>query len=257
MYSVINTNIYIYIYVCCHCRQLIGQRSSSVLGDEDQPIRSPAPTTDEKASEGQPVHHRHRRHHRRHHHHNNNNNEEQASYGYSQQSRYGFSSNTVGADGYGHINEDLIFIERGDHSPHRQEPPAGYEYKGKIEVQGINKEAQSTSRAGLNIQPPPQLPVHQPIPPPPTSLGPCPPGWQQMILSPAPGGPCPAGGLPYTGQLLGPATAAPPSSAYGTYGSTNPYSSQCQIVADYIFGPSSAASTSGYQQSSVAGCTDQ
>ncbi|UJR10461.1 hypothetical protein I4U23_014665 [Adineta vaga] len=222
--------------------QLIGQRSSSVLGDEDQPIRSPAPTNDEKASEGQLVHHRrHRRHHHRNHHHHHQqqqqqqySNEEQAGYGYTHQSHHGHSGGTVGTDGYGHINEDLIFIERGDHSPHRQEPPAGYEYKGKIEVQGINKEFQSASRgAGLNI-PPPQMPVHQPVLPPPPSMGPCPPGWQQMILSPAPGGPCPSGGLPYTGQLIGPASAT-----------------------NYIFGQNSAANTSGYQQTSAVGCVEQ
>jgi len=105
----------------------------------------------------------------------------------------------VGADGYGHINEDLIFIERGDHSPHRQEPPAGYEYKGKIEVQGINREVHSASRGAGSVPPP--VPISQPVTRP-TSVGPCPPGWQQMILG-APGGPCPSGGISYTGQLIG------------------------------------------------------
>ena len=44
---------------------------------------------------------------------------------------------------------------------------------------------------------------------PPASLSHCPPGWQQIILSAAPGGPCPpgvpcgAGGSMYTGQLIG------------------------------------------------------
>ncbi|CAF1128515.1 unnamed protein product [Adineta steineri] len=251
--------------------QLIGQRSSSVLGDEGQNIRSPVPTNDDKASEGQIIHHRrHRRHHHHHHNNHNNNNSEQAGFGQSShQSRHGYGNTSVGADGYGHINEDLIFIERGDHSPHRQEPPPGYEYKGKIEVQGINKEARSASRgASSNAQP--CMPVHQPAQQP--SSGPCPPGWQQMILSPAPGGPCPTGGLPYTGQLLGTggyqASSGGYGSAYGTTSSggaysnygTNPaagYSSQCQIVADYIFGPNSGGSTSGgYQQVSGSGCGD-
>lgn len=146
----------------------------------------------------------------------------------------------MGSDGYGHINEDLIFIERGDHSPHRQEPPPGYEYKGKIEVQGV-KESRSTSHGtGVGVQAAP-IAAPQSIGAA-ASAGPCPPGWQQMILSPAPGGPCPAGGMPYTGQLLG---AAGGSSAYGSYGPSGPYSAQCQIVADYIFGGNASGISAG------------
>jgi hypothetical protein len=172
-------------------RQLIGQRSSSVLSNEAHQVRSPVP----HAGDEQVLHHR--RHHRHHHHHHGG---EQAGGGHTHQSRraqHGQSS--VGADGYGHINDDLIFIERSDHSPHRQEPPPGYDYQGKIEVQGYDKEQRSQSHGVGPFVPPP--------PPPPQSSGPCPPGWQQMVLTAGPGGPCPSGGTMFTGQLGGGAGA--------------------------------------------------
>lgn len=171
-------------------RQLIGQRSSSVLGDEPpQASSSPLPLQDQARGE-QNAHRRHRRRQKQ--------NGENASFGQVRQGR-----SNVGADGCGHINDDLIFIERGEHSPHRQEPPSGYVYKGKIEVQSVDREhrsrSQGQSAAIPSIQP--TVPIAQPI-------GPCPPGWQQMILSAAPGGPCPPGASVFTGQLAGPAGVA-------------------------------------------------
>ena len=92
------------------------------------------------------------------------------------------SLHPVGGDGYGHINEDLIFIERGDQSPHRQEPPVGYEYKGKIEVQSVDKQSRSRSRGPTSFVEHQPVPQPQPLAPAPT-IGPCPPGWQQVIVS--------------------------------------------------------------------------
>lgn len=165
-----------------------------MLGNEaPQVISSPAPREDQVEGGEQPTPRRHRHHRRRHH-----QNAENASFG---QPRHGRTS--AGVDGYGHINDDLIFIERGNHSPHRQEPPAGYEYKGKIEVQGVDKEHRSRSQGQSSIVPPvqPSGPIPQPT-------GPCPPGWQQMVLSAAPGGPYSSSGAIYTGQLTGAAGVA-------------------------------------------------
>lgn len=167
-------------------RQLIGQRSSSVLGNEPPQVSSPFPPTGEGEVDGGHPHSRRHRH-RRHHHHQaqqQQQNSQQASFGQAQQGH-----TSTGADGYGHINDELIFIERGEHSPHRQEPPPGYEYKGKIEVQNVDKEHHSQSQVQSGI-----LPTAQPS-------GPCPPGWQQMVVTAAPGGPCPPGATVYTGQL--------------------------------------------------------
>ena len=75
-----------------------------------------------------------------------------------------------GGDGYGHINENLIFIERGDQSPHRQDPPTGYEYKGKIEVESMEKESHSQNTASFG-----QSQTN-------TASGPCPPGWQPAAM---------------------------------------------------------------------------
>jgi hypothetical protein len=186
-------------------RQLIGQRSSSVLNSEEAQIRSPAPSADGEPS-SRHRHHQHqhagpanvgqssrRKHSHNHHHHHQQQQQQQS----------------VGADGYGHINSDLIFIERGDHSPHRQEPPAGYEYKGKIEVQGAHQEHRSRSHGHDSFFPsqgtipmPPPVPMPSSVAPV-SGLGGCPPGWQQMILSAAPGGPCPPGGIMFTGQMTG------------------------------------------------------
>jgi hypothetical protein len=193
-------------------RQLIGQRSSSVLGNEAPQVHSPAPPAEDEAKGEQGTNRRHRHHHRHHHHHGG----EHAGLGHTHQSHQGHT--TAGADGYGHINDDLIFIERGEHSPHRQEPPSGYEYKGKIEVQSIDREHHSRSQGQNAAVPPlqPSVPIPQPI-------GPCPPGWQQMVLSAAPGGPCPPGvpcppgGSLYTGQLVG-ATGVPQAGLGGIGG---------------------------------------
>lgn len=176
---------------------MIGQRSSSVLGNDRPPVQSPKPPAEGLSRNEQNSHH-HRRHHRRHHHHQSG---EQLNFGQSHQSHQSRQGQTsAAADGYGHINDELIFIERGEHSPHRQEPPPGYEYKGKIEVQNIEKEQRQTQGQSF-VHPPGQH-----VPPtiaPSASLGPCPPGWQQIVLSAAPGGPCPPGGAMYTGQFAG------------------------------------------------------
>jgi hypothetical protein len=167
-------------------------------------VQSPHQLTGGSVEGGQPKHRRHRRRHHHHHH-----SDEQAGHGQTHQSHQGHTS--ASADGYGHINDDLIFIERGEHSPHRQEPPAGYEYKGKIEVQSIDKEHRSHSQGQSFVHPsvqpvgpPPNLlyPSVQPVAPS-SSLGLCPPGWQQMVMTAAPGGPCPPGGTMYAGQLAG------------------------------------------------------
>ena len=179
-------------------RQMTGQHSSSIIDNEDQQQRSPAPLAQEEVTEEPVTNRRHRRHHRHRHHHHYG---EDADFGQMQQWYQTQGYTSVGADGYGHINDDLIFIERGEHSPHRQGPPPGYEYKGKIEVQGIDGEYRSRSRGqALNVLPSASVPpcVTQP-----SSFGPCPPGWQPMILTAAPGGPCPPGTLPYTGQAIG------------------------------------------------------
>ena len=114
-----------------------------------------------------------------------------------------------GPVGYSHINDELIFIERDEHSPYRQEPPAGYEYKGKIEVENTDREYRTRSRSrGTVIPVPPPLPLPPSVPfsqssAPAPSIGPCPPGWQQVILTAAPGGPCPPGTTTYTAQAVG------------------------------------------------------
>jgi hypothetical protein len=184
-------------------RQLIGQRSSSVLDNEEPHVHSSHPPTTDSAKGEQATHRRHRRHH---HHHQG----EQAGFGQTHQSRQGHTS--ASADGYGHINDDLIFIERGEHSPHRQQPPPDYEYKGKIEVQSIDREIHSRSH-GQTLVAPPVQPVG-PLP----SLGPCPPGWQQVVLTAAPGGPCPPGGSMYTGQLVGSGIAQAGLGGIGGFG---------------------------------------
>ncbi|CAF4549796.1 unnamed protein product, partial [Didymodactylos carnosus] len=98
------------------------------------------------------------------------------------------------AGGFGHINEDLIFIERSGQQQ-RQKPPKGYEYKGKIEIQGVNKEYRSQSHGRqtpvmlpqpISIPQPVPQPVPQPIPRP---MNPCPPGWQMIITGGPPGAP--------------------------------------------------------------------
>ncbi|CAF2389538.1 unnamed protein product [Rotaria sp. Silwood2] len=263
--------------------QLIGQRSSSAMNNERHQTRSPVPLVEgEVAGEQGGPRRRHRRHHRHHH-------GEHAIFGQAHQWRQTQGHTAVGSDGYGHINEDLIFIERGDHSPHRQEPPVGYEYKGKIEVQGIDREIRSRSHGPSTVLAPPvsisqsiapPMPISQPIAPT-SSFGPCPPGWKQVILTAAPGGPNPPGTVSYTGQTIGaiggtqtgmssfgPVGSFGVAGSGGVYGSSGtgvPFSSQCQLVADYIFAPSTtgvstsggSGFTSGYKKHTSTGIVEQ
>jgi hypothetical protein len=189
-----NFSQYNTLFIEFFLRQLIGQRSSSVLDNEAAtPTHSPAESEAKDAKETQ---HRHRHHHRR-------RSGEHAGFSQTRQSHQTQGHTSAAADGYGHINDDLIFIERGEHSPHRQEPPPGYEYKGKIEVQGIDNQYRSQSHGQGSAVP--QGPTSVPMPNPfgqPASISHCPPGWQQLILSAAPGGPCPPGGAMYAGQLI-------------------------------------------------------
>lgn len=237
--------------------QLIGQRSSSAINNEKQHTRSPIPLVEaEPNGHSGGSHRRNRRHHRHHF-------GEPAAFGQASQWRQAQGHTAVGTDGYGHINEDLIFIERGDHSPHRQEPPAGYEYKGKIEVQGIDREIRSRSHGASTVAAPP-VPMPQPVAPT-SSFGPCPPcppGWQQVMLTAAPGGPNPPGTVSYAGQtmgtfggtqtgvggfgVVGPYGVTGSAGVYGTAGTCAPFSSQGQLIADYIFTPgTTSVSTSG------------
>lgn len=169
----------------------MGQRSSSPLTTEPRQLGA-AVGQDEAAGE--------QGNQQRHHHHHFG--AEQFGSSTVRQSRRGHT--IAGEDGYGHINEDLIFIERGDQSPHRQVPPPGYELKGKIEVQGIDREIRSRSQGhGSTANPLPQpAPISQTTGTT-ASGGPCPPGWQQVVLSAAPGGPCPPGSTMYGGQAVG------------------------------------------------------
>lgn len=212
-----------------------------MLGGEVGRARSPIPSGDSAGQTEQVTGHRHRHHH---HHHSG----ERAT---GHQSR--------SADGYGHLNGDLIFIERGEHSPHRQTPPPGYEYKGKIEVQGADRERRSHSRGHTAVFPPqpPHVPIPQPVGPA-INRGPCPPGWQQMVLSAAPGGPCPPCPGMFSGQAIGGGGYVQPggggylqpgvggfTGVGGTAASGGglanlaahyPIPTQGQIVADYIVG---------------------
>lgn len=173
------------------------------MSNEGEPTRSSAPLAEAKASSEQTAQRRHRHHHHR--------VGEHANLRQTHQSRQTQGHTSVGADGYGHINSDLIFIERGDHSPHRQDAPSGYEYKGKIEVQGIDREHRSRSHGSGSRPPQPNTIPQSAAPPaqipqtiaPTSSFGPCPPGWQQMVLSANPGGLCPPGALSYSGQAMG------------------------------------------------------
>ena len=213
-------------------RQLIGQRSSSVLGGEGAQARSPIPAGDGGARGAQVTEHRH--HHHRHHQHHHSN-------------EHAHHQHSIGGDGYGHLNGDLIFIERGEQSPHRQTPPSGYEYKGKIEVQGAERERRSRSRGQSTVFPPQPQPIPMPPPVGPSfNRGPCPPGWQQVVLSAAPGGPCPPGGTMYTGQVTGGAGYAQTGlgGSLANLAATYPIPSQGQVVADYIVGSGGGGVTS-------------
>lgn len=179
------------------------------------------------------------------------------------ESKHGHTS--VGGDGYGHLNGDLIFIERGDQSPHRQEPPSGYEYKGKIEVQCNEEVTRSRSRG--RVVPPQPLPQPAPVP----QTGPCPPGWQQVMV-PATGVSFPTGATGFSGQGAGFGTIGQTglggfsgglggftggfggmglsgagaigtagTGGFGTYGGT----SQGQLIADYVI---EAGGTGGQSQ---------
>jgi len=237
--------------------------------DHEQDV--PSPASNAEAEGGQATHHRqHRRHH--HHHHQHHHSDEHANFGETQQSHLTQHHTTAGADGYGHINDELIFIERGDHSPHRQEPPPGYEYKGKIEVQGLEKEHHTHSYGQASV-----LPAHvaQPAVPSGNALA-CPPGFYKAFLTGGSSGPCPTGGIYYEGEL---ANASVPQLGIGTtpigvggYSSgsgfvnfaTNPtINADCQFVANYLFGSNSGGVipsgvcgyTGGYQQTSGTGYT--
>lgn len=160
---------------------MIGQRSSSVVGDDATgPTRSPAPGDDEEAHGEHPT-----THHYRHRHHGGERVDgvHRKKHDQNQQSS---------GDGYGHINNDLIFIERGDHSPHRQDPPPGYEYKGKIEVQGATRENRSQSRGRETYTTGAPTTIPAPIPAPPIVPNPvlniCPPGWHPVVISTQQGG---------------------------------------------------------------------
>ena len=218
------------------------------MSNHEQPLRSPAPQHEGDAGNVQGSQHRHHHRHHRHHHHQERS--ENASFGHAHQSRQTQGHTTAGADGYGHINEDLIFIERGDQSPHRQEPPSGYEYKGKIEVQGVDKEIRSRSR-GQEAAPQAYVAPPQPYAAPAqsyaqtASCGPCPSGWQQMFLAAGGAGPCPPGGLPYTGQATGVASSA---GGYGSFGGSYPISSNYQFSTDLCAGFQASFQQAGYQQ---------
>ena len=187
-------------------RQLIGQRSSSVLGGEEQQKVSPNP-------QGEGAGEYTARHRHRHHGHHQAGERRSSRQGHqSRRTQAQQSNSSVGADGYGHINSELIFIERGEHSPHRQEPPPGYEYKGKIEVQDVERESRSRSRgANAYVAPQPTSIPQQALPQQQVlaqqqGLGSCPPGWQQMILTSTPGVQCPMGGAMFSAQVVGAAS---------------------------------------------------
>ncbi|CAF2175216.1 unnamed protein product [Rotaria magnacalcarata] len=245
---------------------LIGQRSSSVLSNEAPQERqgrsSVSPVADE-TTEMQATQRESRRQH----------SGENFSSGRIYHSRQVQGQVSGGSEGYGHIDKDLIFIERGENSPHRQKPPRGYEFKGKIEVQCMEKETRSRSRGRTSDNLPP---VPQPMPLPTPSVGPCPPGWQQVMMSAASCGPCPPGSNAYTAQVVGGAGMAQAGfggvgmiqagygGAAGSYGGSAsgnglanlaaslPFSSQGQLIADYIV-ESTAAGGDGANSSGGSG----
>lgn len=235
--------------------QLIGQRSSSALGEEQQ--QSPVAAAEVQYGEERATHRRHHRHR-----HQQQQNFGSSSYAHHSGSR---GRTTASGDGYGHINDELIFIERGEHSPHRQEPPHGYEYKGKIEVQSYDRETRIQGQTNTGGQ----------------TAGPCPPGWTQATGQAA--GPCPpgwtqvggaggagygAGGAGYgAGYGAGGAGYGAGGAGYGAgygaggagYGAGGNY----QVVADYVFGSNTGrlvtggstgyTNTSQQEQTSVTG----
>jgi len=160
---------------------------------------------------------------------------------------------SAGGDGYGHLQDGLIFIERGEHSPHRQQAPSGYKYKGKIEVQCEEETTRSTSR-GRVIPPQPQ-PQPLPLPVPTPHVGPCPPGWQQMMVPPTGVG-YPTGATGYSGQGVGGVTGGfglggagaigtGATGGFGNFGSNY----QGQLIADYIVQPGGSGGQGEYQSS--------
>ncbi|CAF3482738.1 unnamed protein product [Rotaria socialis] len=260
---------------------LIGQRSSSVLSNEAPQKRqgrsSVSPVADE-ATEMQTTQRESRRQH----------SGENFSSGRIYHSRQVQGQVSGGSEGYGHIDKDLIFIERGENSPHRQKPPPGYEFKGKIEVQCLEKETRSRSRGRtIGNLPPVAPPVPQPMPLPTPSVGPCPPGWQQVIMSAGSCGPCPSGGNAYTAQVVGGAGMAQGGfggvgmaqsgfggagmgqagfgGAAGSYGGSAsggglanlaaslPFPSQGQLIADYIVESGAGGGDEGANSSGGSG----
>lgn len=202
--------IYITI-VFSFVRVLIGQRSSSVLSNEVLQEREGRSSVSPGAEEGIETQENQRKSRRQ-------QSGEHFSSGRIYHSRQVQGQVSGGAEGYGRINEDLIFIERGENSPHRQKPPPGYDFKGKIEVECLEKEQRSRSRGRTGVIPsqpvaPQVVPNVAPVP----AAGPCPPGWQQLVLSAGAGGvPCPTGSSMYTGQAVGTAGVAQPG--YGGFG---------------------------------------
>ncbi|CAF0721692.1 unnamed protein product [Rotaria sordida] len=201
--------------------QLVDQRSPSALNNEVSHVRPSISPVGAEARHGS--HHRHHRghHHSRHHHHHHQHHQHHQHY----------VGHTYTAGGYGHVSDDIIFIERGRHGHHHQAPPPGFIYKGMIQVQGCDTIYRSRSRSRHLALPPP-APVR------PINLNPCPPGWQ--LVNGVGGNPCPPGTTLYTGQTFG---------GYGTLGSYGsgghfnlgsgfPYPPCGQLVADYIVEPS-------------------
>lgn len=177
--------------VFCY-RQVVGHRSASAFASR---------ADGQELADGASPQKLHR--HRHHHHDYRQDSIEQKVSKPSRRSRRTGSKHehaSAGGDGYGHLHDGLIFIERGEHSPHRQQAPSGYEYKGKIEVQCEEERARSTSR-GRVIQPQPQ-PQPLPLPAPAPQVGPCPPGWQQVMVS-STGAGYPTGVTGYAGQGVG------------------------------------------------------
>ena len=128
-------------------------------------------------------------------------------------------------------------------------------------MQGADRERRSHSRGHTAVFPPqpPHVPIPQPIAPV-INRGPCPPGWQQMVLSAAPGGPCPPCPGMFTGQVIGGGGYVQPGvggftggggAAVSGGGLANlaaqyPIPNQGQIVADYIVGGGGGDSGGGH-----------
>lgn len=195
--------------------QLVGQRSASALNNEVSHVRPSVSPVGAEAKARVGSHHR--RHHGHHHHHHS----------------HGSSG------GYGHVSDDIIFIERGHQSRNNQGPPPGFEFKGMIQVQGSDKviRRRHRSQSGGPIYVSPPRPIHH---------GPCPPGWQAVSV-PAGGSCFPCSGGYYNGQAGGyyGGLGSYGGSGYYNAGSTYPIPASGQLIADYIVEPSSGGYISG------------